>query len=126
MIAYKEKYDFSFGYLEFPHTPFTLAVFEAEGNVVARPIIDLDTCPYSPFFTFNGQRYETHYFESRDDSIEPESITEWIQSYLQGNPLKIDLTMGEEEKRLFNSMLEQKKLRLEVKIEEIDEWLLKK
>ncbi len=123
MIAYKEKYDFSFAYLEFPHSPFTLAVFESEGNVIARPIIDLDNHKHSPFFTYKGQVYETNHFESRDDSLEPECITEWVQSYLRGNSMPIDLTMTEKERQLFKVMLEQKKYNQQGQIEEINEWL---
>jgi hypothetical protein len=126
MIAYKEKYDFSFGYLEFPYSPFNLAVFESNGEVVARPIIDLDNRPRSPFFTYKGQVFETDNFEAREDSFQPDSITLWVESYLNGTPIEVDLTMTEQEKLLFKTMLERTKARLEVQIEEIDEWLLKK
>ncbi|HEV7347901.1 hypothetical protein [Telluribacter sp.] len=123
MIAYKERYDFSFAYLNYPYSPFELAVFEDPNGIVARPIIDLDHPPYSPFFTYKGKIYKTEQFETRDDSILPESLSNWLSERVNQIPFSIDLEMSENEKELFNTMLERKKIRLEIQIEELNEWL---
>ncbi|TDB60410.1 hypothetical protein [Arundinibacter roseus] len=126
MIAYKEKYDFTFAYLHFPYSPFDLAVFEDKNQIVARPIIDVDQPPHSPFFTYEGKVYKTDQFEARDDSVLPESLSDWLNDRVCEKPFAIDLKMSESEKGVFNIMLERKKIRMEIQIEEINEWLSKK
>ena len=126
MIAYKERYDFSFAYLHYPHSPFELAVFEDENGIVTRPIIDLDYPPYSPFFTYKGKIHKTEQFEVRDDSMFPESLSDWLSERIEQIPFSIDMAMPENEKELFNAMLKRKKIRLKIQIEELNEWLSKK
>lgn len=126
MIAFKEKYDFSFGYLEFPHSPFDLAVFEDNGQVIVRPLIDLGNRPTSPFFSYKGEIFETDDFESRDDSFPPESISVWIDNYLKGESIHVNLEMSEKEQEIFRFMLQRKKIGLELQIEKINEWLSKR
>ena len=126
MIAYREKYDFNFAYLNYPHSPFDLAIFEDSNGVVARPIIDLDNPPHAPFFTYMGKVFKTDNFETRDDSIVPESITNWLDARIQSEPLTINLEMAENEKELFDVMLERKKIKTELRLEEINRWLSKK
>ena len=126
IIAYREKYDFSFAYLHYPYSPFDLAVFEHEGKVVAKPIFDLHKPPYSPFFSFKGKVYKIDQFETRDDAMPTELISEWIDDRVLHKPFSIDLEMKTNERDLFKMMLERKKVRLEVQIEEINEWLLEK
>ena len=126
MIAYREKYDYSFAYLNYPHSTFDLAVFEGSTGVVARPIIDLDNPPHAPFFTYKEQVFKTDNFETRDDSIVPESITDWLEARIRLEPLTVNLDMTESEKELFDIMLERKKIKIELRLEEINEWLSKK
>lgn len=124
MIAYKERFDFS--YLHFPHSPFELAVFEESKGIVARPIIDLDHPPYSPFFTYKGKIYKTEQFETNNDSIMPQSLSDWLTERVEQLPFSIDMAMPKDEKELFNTMLKRKKIRLKIQIEELNEWLSKK
>ena len=123
MIAYKERYDFSFAYLHFPYSPLNLAVFEYENEIVIKPIFDLQKSRQSPFFTFMGKVYETDEFVNRDDSFPTNLISDWVQQrVLQGHP-PINLVMTKEEQAMLRKTLEREKARLEIKIEEIKEWL---
>ena len=123
MIAYKEKYDFSFAYLHFPYSIFNLAVFEYEGKIVIRPIFDLQKSGQSPFFTFMGKVYETDEFVNRDDSFPTDLISDWVNQRVLQKHLPIDIVVTENEQALMKETLKREKARLEIKIEEINEWL---